>query len=397
MAYNIVQVKADMSAALHGSTVNQITNIYGLFNRAARVLLADCDPNETMRTAPPAPVYPGVYSYVAPTDLKGNRLFDIKPQVNRQDFIDVLQTDEKTFDRAKADIAQGVLVTTVFNSGVKTLNLAVPKLLSIVLNAANGVTTNGTWAGTVTGVTNNNLYYVDPSGSSVQFTATTGQYVENSTMAPVDLTTVKPSGEEFAWVWFDGVPTSASVNMHIGTSATDYWSASASSNYDGTAFHYGWNLLGFPWATLSASQSGSPNIAAVNYLRFTFTNPPAGVTRINNITGSLGSVFEVAYYSKYLFRDATTGAFKEVVTSDSDIVNLDTDSYQLFLDQVMILASQQKQGVDGLQSDLPFFQKSYDDGVKKYQAKYPSQALKTTAAYYPFKKRNYSGFMSRRV
>jgi hypothetical protein len=183
------------------------------------------------------------------------------------------------------------------------------------------------------------------------------------------------------------------VTLRWGSSAADYWEASATLQQDGTAFQTGWNLLAFSWPT---TDTGSPDVSSVTYLRVSFDADSAqNPVRIDAISSSLGELFEIAYYSKYLFRDAVTGAFQETVTSDTNLINLDTDSYQLFFDQCMILACQQKQGIDAIFADLPFFQNSYADGVAKYQAKYPSQDLKTQQPYYAFRKQSYSRYFGR--
>src|SRR5260221_8839359 len=84
MSYSITNLKADVEAALHGTTVNQIQNLYGLFNRAARDVLLDIDPQEQKRTVQTnGPIFNGVWDYPIPADLKGDRLIDIRPQVLR--------------------------------------------------------------------------------------------------------------------------------------------------------------------------------------------------------------------------------------------------------------------------------------------------------------------------
>lgn len=47
MSYNILDLKNDLEGVLHGTTNNQIQNLDGVINRAARQLLLDLDPQET--------------------------------------------------------------------------------------------------------------------------------------------------------------------------------------------------------------------------------------------------------------------------------------------------------------------------------------------------------------
>lgn len=393
--YDITRVKADMEAALHGTTVNQITNLYGLFDRAARDVLTDIDPNETMRFSAPVSLHTGVYSYTCPTDLKGNRIFDIRPQADRRPWDGVAQTFSQNFDRIKNSVLSGALVNVKWNAYVKSLNIAVNQQPVVMLNSCDTFDGNGTWtAGTnVTDVATDNLNFVEGTGS-VRFdlTSTTG-YIENSAMDAVDMTDLDPEGELYLWVWMPTGSEFNSVTLRWGSSASDYWEATATVAQDGTAFATGWNLLAFSWPS---SDTGTPDVSSVTYLRVAFDCDSAqNPVRIDAVTSSLGQLFEVGYYSKYLFRDAVTGAFKENVTSDTDLLNLDTDSYQVFFNRCMVLASQQKQGVDAMQGDMQFFAQEYEKSKNAYNAKYPSQVQKTQQPYYSFRKRSYANYFGR--
>ena len=58
MAYNVLTLKADLSGILHGTTLNEITNITGVINRSGHQVLLDIDPQETKRILPFAnPIY----------------------------------------------------------------------------------------------------------------------------------------------------------------------------------------------------------------------------------------------------------------------------------------------------------------------------------------------------
>ena len=74
MAYSIGQVKSDLIAVLHGTTLDQIQSINALLERAGRKLLNDMDPIETERIVELAtPLYDRVFDYPCPSDLKDDR------------------------------------------------------------------------------------------------------------------------------------------------------------------------------------------------------------------------------------------------------------------------------------------------------------------------------------
>jgi hypothetical protein len=129
----------------------------------------------------------------------------------------------------------------------------------------------------------------------------------------------------------------------------------------------------------------------VRHEKNTFTIDFAdGVKILRLSTNSAATSWDIGYYSKYLFRDGTSGDWQETVTADTDLINLDTESYNLLLDRVMILLAPQLQGKDS-GFDLTFYQKHYDEGRKRYSSRYKSQVEKPQSIYYrqPFKPTRY--------
>jgi hypothetical protein len=133
---------------------------------------------------------------------------------------------------------------------------------------------------------------------------------------------------------------------------------------------------------------GSPDVTKTQYNRVTITYDGTALSdvRVNNITSQLGSIYEIEYYSKYLFRDSSTGAFKESTTADTDIINLDTTSYEVYFDLVCLMCAQQVQATDGA-FDVKFFQDRYTIDSERYKAKLKSQIIKPQNTYYKMPRR----------
>ena len=84
MAYSISDANQDLEGILHGTTTNQVEGLFQLYNRTARQLLLDVDPQETKRIVEfSAPLFNTVVDYPIAADVKGNKVIDIRPQVNR--------------------------------------------------------------------------------------------------------------------------------------------------------------------------------------------------------------------------------------------------------------------------------------------------------------------------
>lgn len=394
MSYSILDLKADLTGVLHQTQLNQITNLDGLIDRAARKLLLDVDPQETKRTVEFVnPIFNSVFDYPIAADVKGNKLIDIIPQVQRLPRDIWSQAYNQAFDVAKNSVfSLKNMFTMNFNTGIKTIRIDAPFLNApVIVDNIEAISQNGTWAvgGTASSLSVNNTNFAQGAGS-LQFNTTVGAaYLENSTLTAVDLSEVENQSSFFTWVYVPTGTTLTSVNLRIGSSSTDYYTATVTQNQQAVAFVNGWNLCQFVWSSMTTT--GSPNSAALDYARITLnvTGTLTGCL-LNGLDSILGTVLSYEYYSKYLFRSASTGAFQENVLDDSDLINLDTDSYNLLFNMVAFFAVQQQQGVDAVAFDASFFKNEYDEGLKRYKAMYLSEVQKPQTSYYTQPTKNYT-------
>lgn len=385
MAYSIQDAGNDLQSVLHGTQLSQITNLFGLYNRAARNLLLDVDPQETKRTLEfVGPIFNTVYDYPIASDVKGNKIIDIFPQVQRLPLDIWGQQYNQAFDISKQNVFTNANSFTMnFNTGLKTIRINAPYLNPpVIIDQIEGISLNGTWStgGTASNLSVNNTNFVQGAGS-LQFNITTGAgYLENSTLTAVNLSQVVNQAYLFTNAY---VPTGASltsVELRFGSSASNYYAMTVTQNQEGNAFVNGWNQEQFVWSAMTVV--GSPNPASITYARITL-NVSADMTGclLNGLDSILGTVLSYEYYSKFLFRDAITGAFQETVTDSSNLINLDTESYQLFFNQVAFLATQQQQGADS-DNDGNFFLTQYTQGVQRYKNMYKSEVQKPQTSFY---------------
>ncbi len=397
--YSISTLEGELEAMLHGTTLNQITNLIGLENRAARQLLLDLDPQETKRVVEFVnPIFNSVFDYPIADDVKGNKLIDIFPQVQRLPWDIWTQGYNQAFDVAKQNIfSMANMFTMNFNTGLKSIRLNCPFLNPpVVINQIEGIALNGTWAvgGTAASLAVNNTNFAQGAGS-LQFNVTSGAaYIENSTMTAVNLSAYVNQSSFFTWVYIPTGSNLTSVELRLGSSASNYYSLTVTANQQGNAFVNGWNLCQFTWSSMATT--GTPSSSAINYARITL-NVTATMTGclVNGLDSILGTILNYSYYSKYLFRDATTGAFQETVTDTSNLINLDTESYNLYVNLVTLFAVQQQQGIDGTFFDVPFFQGQYDNNLARYKTMYKSELQKPMSVYYQKPDTSYTRFIGR--
>lgn len=391
MALNIQLLENRLLRYLHGTTLDQVTNPLDLIYDSAQQLILDIDPQETKVIAQ-IPIFNGVYDYTCPTDLKGNGAIDIAPQVNRQWSDYYSQQFNQDFDLSKLTSLRDSF-TVLFNSSTKSLRINAPTLPPpTILNQASGITNNGTWAVDGVGCTNliaDNTNFVAGAGS-LQFNFSAGQttgYLELTGMNAVDITSMLNQGYQFFSTYLQSASHVSNVNLRWGQNVTNYYSQNITLNQLGKVFNNGWNLLDCPW--LGATVTGSPT-PKITYLRVTFTyDGTAMVNRINNFFTVMPLICNLEYYSKYLFRDGTTGIYQEVPTDPSNLINLDTESFNLLAYQCGLQMAQQQQGVDALFYDANYFSSRYDQGIERYKALYKSEKTIPTASYYILPKSNY--------
>src|SRR5690606_37421723 len=157
----------------------------------------------------------------------------------------------------------------------------------------------------------------------------------------------------------------------------------------------------FNWNNLTTTGTTDDSSISFAQIVITYDSTARTAMKLNNLTCLTGQIMEYVYYSKYLFRDATTGAFQETVTDDSNLINLGTDSYNLLFNKTAYYTAQQLQGSDAVY-DATFF--GGDDGTRGeygralsvYKAKYKSEIQKPKQLYYPIQKGNYNSTIARR-
>lgn len=401
MNYSVQDLKNDVTAMLHGTTANQIQNFDGAIDRGARQLLLDLDPQETKRSVEfVAPIFNTVFDYPIAADVKGNKIIDIYPQVQRIPQDIWLQSYNQAFDVAKQNIFSLMNMFTMnFNSGLKTIRVNAPWLNPpVIINQIEAIQTNGTWflSGDATNLTVNNTNFAQGAGS-LQFDINSPSFsgsLVNTTMESVNLSELEFQSSFFVWVY---VPTGSdvqSVQLNIGSSDADYWSFTVTQTQQGTTFVNGWNLCQFVWAQFDGT-SGTPDSSDLTYAQVNVNlSAVATAVKVNGLNSILGTILSYEYYSKYLFRDSITGTFQETVTDDANLINLDTESYNLLTYQVAYLTFQQQQGQDA-REDAGFAKSAYDAGILRYKSMYKSELQKPQSNYYQMPVTGYNNILGR--
>lgn len=400
MSLSIATVTADLGAILHGTNTNKITGLNNLYKRAARQLLLDVDPIETERkTLTTTPIFNQVWDYACPSDLKGNRIIDISPQYYRTVGDLITQTYQQPFDIDKNLTGVSSEFTIQWNNAVKTIRINDTTIPSGTVIDSCNQTTGWTAGGATSNVRIDNVNFAS-GNASVKFdiaagaNPTTGN-VFNTEAATLDLTGQLNQSSFFYYLYLPASSGITSTEIRWGSSSGNYYSRVSTLTSEGNSLALGWNLIRGDW--LGATVVGSPDVTKINYIYIGVTTNGTAMTgvAIDNIVSNMGLYRTVKYYSKFLFRDASTGGFQETVTDPSNLINLDTESYNLFFNLAAFYATQQIQGLDAMFFDSNFFGQEYLKAKEKYTSLIKSEVQKPRQPYYTPQKGGYSKFLGR--
>lgn len=141
----VAQFKSAASSKLHGANLNIVTGVNEKIYEAGQRLMLRIDPVTTRRKALLAnALYDRVYDYQAPSDMKMNKVIDIRPQAGRRsdDYTD--NTGSLQFDTNK-HIKSNEFTVEDFN-GTRIIRLNKEGGENATLHTMDSLTANGTWA-----------------------------------------------------------------------------------------------------------------------------------------------------------------------------------------------------------------------------------------------------------
>ncbi len=342
LSLTIADLKSDIAPMMKGTSIRSISDHFeNIAFKASSRMSSRIDPPELIRTGTLSmPFYDNVNDYVLATDFK--RMIGIRPTAGRQDMpglSDFGYTSTKQFLQRLDSNSLSIR----WNSMVRTLRAQrLPAGNVVTVDEFDSLTGNGSWAAAVdaSGLAVETLNFVQGS-TSLRFdlSGSTGAgNLVNSTAAVLDLSA---NNNEDASMIFFYIPVGKSARftnfkLRRGDSASAYIEQTVTTKADGTAFTDGWNYLYFDWNTGTTTGSPTNTSNIYRYFGVTYTAGTA-ITGclIDSWTNSLGSLYEIEYYSEYMFRTAA-GVWIARPTDDTDLLNVGPASYEIFKTEMMV-------------------------------------------------------------
>tara|TARA_Y100000310_G_scaffold203236_1_gene203498 strand:+ start:3230 stop:4453 length:1224 start_codon:yes stop_codon:yes gene_type:complete len=357
-------------------------------NRAVRYVLGDIDIRSTKRKSALSPnLFKDVYDYSAPSDLKENKIIDIRKQVRRSNIEGWMMVDESDFDRTKEISSYRIAVSD--DELVRILKIdGVEGSVSANLHNCDSLTANGTWAASAdaSNLTIDTENFITSSGA-LNFDTAKGAATAVVTLTDatqVDLTDHDEKSSLFVWVFIPDATDAQgeSVTNFIlrwGNDSSNYWHRTVTTNNEGAAFYDGWNLLRFDWN--GATEVGTVAPSTIDYIVLTITKDTALEAdtdwRVDDIVSRVGEIYDVIYYSKFGWQNSSN-AYIEESTATTDTLNADTTEIELFAFKAAEMAAQELKEL----KDVEYFRGEYERLKGQYTASVPSEALRIKRNYY---------------
>ncbi len=392
----IGQLKTTITSRLHGTTLNKLSDFYTLCRDVQENMLSRIDPAETVRRVLLAnAVYDRVYDYAVPTDFKAPA--DLKPQsdqFNHTDNSSLSRTFNRQFGNQKADNEFAI----VWENTVQFLRFARYINIPALIDKADSLTDNGDWVvgGNASDLVLDTLNKISGVGSLKATVSSPGAVqnvilrIGNDSSNYYTKTITAGHFEAFMTGWnlcrFD--LSDAILTGTVDTSTIDYLRITVTYNSGQTAYYE---------KTLTTSKDLSVNSgdyfsngAIFAYLNFG-TVLSLTTVRLDNITANIGTLYDLSYYSNYIFR-TSGGTWIDQPTLDSDILNLSPISYKIFEAEMSRMITQQVQGAMGA-FDFKYWNEQLE-GIpndedqpglyKQYLEQFPSERIESQTDYYNF-------------
>ena len=343
----VFDLKNSVAAMLSGINIQNVDDIYGCFERSARVLSQKAKIPETQGTQNIL-LYSGVYDYAIDTRIFGTNVLDIRPQGqprNPSNFVFKKFADD--FDRQKGFQRQGTFCTFAYNQGtpiIRIVSSVTPP--QIIIDPMNQV---GNWvaSGTASGLTQDTaVYYQQPA--SLRFTLGTGTGILTETLSsPINISSYQGVGLAFLAIDIPVGATAAdltSLILELGSDSSDYSSVTATQGFLGAWTSGNWLLVAFDFS--QAINTGTPNWSAIDYVQVKLNSTQTMVNfRVGGLFISQPSSFQILYGSAGFFLQ--NGVVSTSITADTDEIILNDAAYSIYQYECALSTLQQTGGSMG--------------------------------------------------
>lgn len=395
MALRTVQsLKESVAGMLTGVNLNNITNLDPAISRAARYVAQKIDAPEATGTEP-ITLYSGVYYYRAPETIFGTAVNLIRRQGNVND---VGQYSYKVpidvFTRGKFNLPNGYMLDLEYNKGEGIIGISsvipLPRINFSNMGEATDFTAGGSASTPVTDTVN---YYEQPA--SIRFNLTgSSTGTMTTTFDEVDISYYEGVGVVFLAIETPSVADLTNVAIRLGsdsTGATDYVQITETEGFLGAWTANDWTLVAYDLA--GASETGTVDYSAIDYLQVRIAHTATiNNFRLGGCWVAMPSLNEIIYQTAAIFKDSTTGALSQNITSDNNLIILNDAAFSILELESAIAIGKQQAGGQWTEQTKGYYDDLHDQDrglYSMYSANNPSNQLRQIDSYYDNTDRGY--------
>ena len=382
--YTRAQLLSDIDAGIHGK-IGMISSQGDFVNKVVREVNNKVAIRSARRKQTLSPdLFPGIFQYACPTDLRSNRIIDIPAQAKNQDedgtwgLVPIEQFNNREIPGNVAfDDYNGVRVM-MLSSRTSATQIVISELDD--LNSG-----GGTWTafGDAENLVADSDNYIKGAGSikwGIDASGGTTAGIENSDINEFDITDYL-HGHSAVFVWVDIASTTNLTNfiLRLGNDSSNYYPMTTTTRHDGTAFQAGWNLLRFDLTSLTAT--GTVTDTAIDYSAIYMTKAAGKVSETNYrfdwMMLSRGVIHDVLYYSKYGWQNSSA-TYLENSTAADDLLVADTEEYDIFVAKGVHLG---RQYIKSDPNDIVEAKREYEEAVQMYAPNNPDESALMVSNY----------------
>lgn len=387
----VSQLKDSVAAILSGIDLGTVDDLYGAFERAAKVLVQKVKVPETQGTQN-IMLYSGVIDYLIDSRIYGTEILDIRPQ-GQPRYIGnfVFKKFGDDFDRQKGYQRQGTMATFAYQQGTPIIRVVASQTLPQIIIDPMTDTTGWVAGGSASAIVQDTaVYYQQPASLRFTLTGTSTGTITKTLPNSLNLSSYQGVGLSFLAIF---IPTGVdatdltSISVKLGSTSLNYSSVSQTEGFIGAWTSGQWLIVGFDFST--ASNVGTPNWSAIQYVQVSLTTVSTLTNfRIGGLWIAQPSANQIIYASAGFFLD--NGIVSTSITSDNDQVILSDQTYPLYQYECALAMLQQTGGgltdvtVKSIKSDLV-------ELYNLYRADNPSEVLKQSGNYYEDDATGYGG------
>ena len=386
--YTVYDLATDVQKKIHGGTINDLETS---LDEGRRNILENIKPPEMIRSAyMEQAVYDRVNQYAVAEDLRYDNVIEIK-KLSSYRNVDTMEHPlevvfRRQFDQKRRG-AKNVFAITNEN-GVKYAMLYHPKGLKecqhFTINETNSLNNNGTWnvGGNIGNLRLDELNHITKRASikfDINDSSTTG-FINNLTMTPVDISDYFAKGAEFTWLNLPIPKEVIAVKLTMGSDntnlTTDYYWNTVNQPHDNNQFITGWNLLRYMLADLNSE--GNPNPKAISWIQIDFSTTGQAIPNCNidSFVVRKGVVYWYLYNSQYCIIDSVSGAWKQKTTSNSDILPLEEDTYQILMLETALVEQEYLYANNfGAETDVTAIKSKLNTAYQKYYLNHTDEMM----------------------